>query len=42
MIYIVVSLINFIGLMILNYFIKDLMVELFSLFFNIVVYIYYI
>lgn len=42
MTYIAVSLINFIGSMILNHFIKDLTVELFSLFSNIAAYIYYI
>lgn len=42
MTYIAISLINFIGSMILNHFIKDLTVELFSLFSNIAAYIYYI
>lgn len=42
MTYIAISLINFIGSMILNHFIKDLTVEMFSLFSNIAAYIYYI
>jgi len=42
MTYIAIGLINFIGSMILNHFIKDLTVELFSLFSNVAAYIYYI
>ena len=42
MTYIAISLINFTGSMILNHFIKDLTVELFSLFSNVAAYIYYI